>query len=179
MTARTLGDYLAEHGATGAPHAEAVVETVVALARGAVAIREAVTLGGVTLTAHLTPGHTRGATTWTMDVNEGGRVHRVVFFSSASINAGTRLTGPNAAYPDIVSDLEGSFAKFKAMRCDLFFAPHGGQFAMADKFARLDRGEGVAALVDPAGWKQLIDAAEKAYRDQLALEAAAAPGGAP
>ena len=47
MTARTLGDYLAEHGATGAPHAEAVVETIVALARGAVAIREAVTLGAL------------------------------------------------------------------------------------------------------------------------------------
>ena len=49
---------------------------------------------------------------------------------------------------------------------------------MADKFARLDRGEGVAALVDPAGWRQLIAAAERAYLNQLALEQAAAPGGA-
>jgi metallo-beta-lactamase class B len=130
---------------------------------------EKVTLGGVTLTAYLTPGHTRGATTWTMEVEEGGRAYRVVFFSSASINSGTRLLHP-ASYPGIAADLEATFARLKALPCDIFLAPHGGQFAMADKFARLDRGEGVSALVDPAGWKKLIAGAEKAYRDQLALE---------
>lgn len=139
---------------------------------------EQITLGGVTLTAHLTPGHTQGATTWTMKVTEGGRSYDVVFFSSASINPGTRFVR-DPSYPGIAADLAHTFERLRALPCDIFFAPHGGQFAMADKFARLDRGEGVAALVDPAGWKQLIDAAEKAYRDQLALEAAAAPGGAP
>ncbi len=49
---------------------------------------------------------------------------------------------------------------------------------MTDKFARLDRGEGASALVDPTGWRQLIDATEKAYLNQLALERAAAAGGA-
>ena len=132
---------------------------------------ERVTLGGVTLTANLTPGHTRGATTWTMEVQEGGRAYHLVFFSSASINSGTRLLR-EASYPGIAADLEGSFARFKAMSCDIFLAPHGGQFAMADKFARLDRGEGVKALVDPEGWSKLIAASEKAYRDQLALEQA-------
>ena len=136
---------------------------------------EAVTLGGVTLTANLTPGHTRGATTWTMDVTEGGRSHRVVFFSSASINPGTRLTGPNAAYPEIADDLTRSFEKFRAMRCDIFLAPHGGQFAMAEKFARLERGEKASdVLVDPAGWRALIDGQEKAFRELLAAEKAEA-----
>ncbi len=142
-----------------------------------VADGEQVSLGGVVLTAHLTPGHTRGATTWTMKVAEGGRFYDVVFFSSASINSGTRLVR-DPSYPEIAADLAQTFAKLRALPCDIFFAPHGGQFAMADKFARLDRGEGVTALVDPAGWKQLIDAAEKAYRDQLALEEAMPPGGA-
>jgi len=132
-----------------------------------------VTLGGTTLVAHLTPGHTRGATTWTMAVSDGGRQLAVVFFPSANVNPGVRLVG-NPRYPEIATDLESTFAKLKALPCDIFLAPHGGQFAMADKFARLDRGEGVAALVDPAGWQKLLAAAEKTFRDQLALERALA-----
>lgn len=134
-----------------------------------IADREVVSLGGVNLTAHLTPGHTMGATTWTMELVEGGRTYRVVFFSSASINDGTRLLN-NPRYPGIVADLEASFARFRELPCDLFLAPHGGQFAMADKFARLERGEGLDALVDPEGWQRLIAGAEKAFRDQLAKE---------
>ena len=125
----------------------------------------------MTLTAHLTPGHTQGATTWTMEVKDGTRAYHVVFFSSATINDGTRLRH-NARYPGIAADLERSFARFRTLRCDIFLAPHGGQFAMADKFARLDRGEGAKALVDPEGWQKLITTAEKAFRDRLALEEA-------
>ena len=102
-------------------------------------------------------------------MREGGQSYHLVFFSSASINSGTRLLQPES-YPGIAGDLECTFARLKALPCDIFLAPHGGQFAMADKFARLDKGEGVSALVDPAGWKKLIVAAEQAYRDQLALE---------
>jgi metallo-beta-lactamase class B len=130
---------------------------------------ERVTLGGVTLTAHLTPGHTRGATTWTMDVADGGVTRHVVFFSSASINPGTRLLN-NPLYPGFVPDFEATLAKLHALPCDIFFAPHGGQFAMADKFARLKRGEPGNPFVDPAGWKKLVAGAEKAFREQLAAE---------
>ena len=134
-----------------------------------VADGERVTLGGVTLTAHITPGHTRGATTWTMDVPEGGTTRHVVFFSSASINAGTHLIN-NPQYPEFVRDFEATFATLRALPCDIFLAPHGGQFAMADKFARLARGENENPFVDPTGWKRLIAGAEKAFRDQLAIE---------
>jgi metallo-beta-lactamase class B len=129
---------------------------------------EQVTLGGVTLTANGTPGHTRGATTWTLKASEGGRTLNVVFFSSASLNAGTRLLG-QPAYPEIVQDFEKTFARLRELPCDVFFAPHGGQFAMADKFARQDRGD-PDAFVDPQGWRTLIANAEKAFRDQLKAE---------
>jgi len=134
-----------------------------------VADGERVTLGGVTLTAHLTPGHTRGATTWTTDVTDGSAIRHVVFFSSASINAGTRLLN-NPLYPDFVRDFETTFATLRALPCDIFFAPHGGQFAMAEKFARLERGEKENPFIDPEGWKKLVAGAEKAFRDQLAAE---------
>ena len=130
---------------------------------------ETVTLGDTTLTANLTPGHTRGATTWTMDATAGGQTYHVVFFSSASISPGTSLLlAPS--YPEIVQDFERTFARLKQLTCDVFLAPHGGQFAMADKFARLDRNEQPNPLIDPAGWRLLIAGAESAFRDQLAAE---------
>ena len=139
-----------------------------------VADGERVTLGGTTLTAHLTPGHTRGATTWTMEVTEGEHVRHVVFFSSATINAGTRLV-TNPLFPDFVDQFEGTFAKLKALPCDIFFAPHGDQFGMTGKFARLDRGEKENPFVDSAGWRRLITAAERAFRAQLSLERSLTP----
>ena len=135
---------------------------------------EKVTLGGVTLTAHLTPGHTRGATTWTMDVTEKGQTYHVVFFSSASINAGTKLVG-NPIYPKIAEDFPVTFAKLKALPCDIFLAPHGGQFAMAEKFDRLDRPGEPNPFIDPAGFQKIVDQAERAFIRQLAQEKASNP----
>jgi len=137
-----------------------------------VADGERVTLGGVTLTAHLTPGHTRGATTWTMDVTDAGRTLHVVFFSSVTVNPGTSLLH-NAAYPKIVADYETTYARLKALPCDIFLAPHGYQFGMTEKFARLDRGTQPNPLIDPAGWQALLATSEKAFRAQLAREQAA------
>lgn len=134
---------------------------------------ERVSLGGVTLMANLTPGHTKGATTWTMEVSENGQVYPVVFFSSASINAGTRLTGPAAAYPRIVEDFTATFAKLKALPCEVFFAPHGGQFAMAEKFERLDRPAQPNPFIDPSGWRRLLTQAENGFLQQLEREKAA------
>lgn len=137
-----------------------------------VADGERVTLGGVTLTAHLTPGHTRGATTWTMDVTDDNRTWHVVFFSSTTVNPGTSLL-LHPAYPEIVADYERTFARLKALPCDIFFAPHGGQFAMADKLARLELGGQPNPFIDPDGWRALLVTVEKAYRTQLAAEQAA------
>src|SRR6187402_458602 len=91
-----------------------------------VADGERVSLGGVVLTAHLTPGHTRGATTWTMQVTDtGARPWDVVFYSSTTINPGTRLV-VDPSYAGIAADLAHTFAQLRALPCDIFFAPHGG-----------------------------------------------------
>ena len=134
---------------------------------------EKISLGGTTLTAHLTPGHTKGSTTWTMEVNDRGLTRQVVFFSSASINAGTPLIG-NPLYPEIADDLGRTFARLRALPCDVFFAPHGGQFAMPEKFARLDAGAPVNPFIDPEGWRDMLASAEKKFLSQLAAERAAA-----
>jgi metallo-beta-lactamase class B len=130
---------------------------------------DVVSLGGVSLTAHLTPGHTKGATTWTMQVQDGGQTYNVVFFSSVSIVPPTRLVN-NPDYPNIAEDYATTFKTLKSLPCDIFFAPHGDQFGLDEKLQRLEQGASPNPFIDPAGWHRLITNTENAYTRQLASE---------
>jgi len=137
---------------------------------------DTVSLGGVTLTCHLTPGHTRGATTWSVPVEENGRKLNVVFFSSLTLLDGTRLKG-NPKYPNLVDDYRATFAKLRALPCDIFLAPHAGMFGMADKAARAARGEQPNPFIDRASLLKAVSGAEKAVNEELAKEMGAKPAG--
>jgi len=137
------------------------------------AIREGdtVKLGGVTLTAHITPGHTKGCTTWTMKLTEDGVAHKVMFFCSLSVVA--PLVGDTAAYPEIVSDFRGSFAKLKKLDADIFFAPHSEQFGMAGKLAKMKPGA-PNPFIDAGEKDRVLTDIEKQFDRQLAQQQAAA-----
>jgi metallo-beta-lactamase class B len=128
-----------------------------------------VTLGGSTLTCHLTPGHTKGCTTWTMDVTEEGKVYHVLFFGSTSLLLGVNLVN-NPKYPNIVEDYTATYQKLKSLPCDVFLAPHAGFFGLADKAARLERGEKPNPFIDPPAFRGCIDQAERTFLDQLKKE---------
>ena len=134
---------------------------------------DTVSLGGVTLTCHLTPGHTRGATTWTLPVEADGKRLNVVFFSSLTLLDGTRLRG-NPSYPTLVEDYRATFAKLRALPCDIFLAPHAGMFGMADKAARAAQGERPNPFIDRTSLLKAVTAAETAVNAQLAKETSAA-----
>ncbi len=89
-----------------------------------------ISLGGTTLVAHLTPGHTPGCTTWTM--RAGGK--DVVFVGSPSTPSEYRLTN-NPRYPNAVADYRKQFATLKSLGCDVFLGSHGGFFGLADMVA--------------------------------------------
>jgi metallo-beta-lactamase class B len=144
-----------------------------------VADGEQVSLGGTTLTAHLTPGHTRGAVTWTMQVaapeaRPGAPKLDVVFFPSANISEGVRLVG-NARYPEIVADFERSFATWKALPCDVFLGVHGSFFDLERKRARQLEGVTPNPFIDPGGYRRFVAQAEGRFREQLASERHATP----
>lgn len=130
---------------------------------------ETVALGGTTLTCHLTPGHTKGATTWTMEVAEGGKTHHVVFFSSTSILPNVPLVN-NAQYPGIADDLAASFKKLKSLPCDVFLAPHPEFFGLKENAVKLERGTKTNPFVDPAAFKSFIERAEQKFLTQLEQE---------
>jgi len=126
---------------------------------------ETVTLGGTTLTAHLTPGHTKGCTTWTFKAEDGGKSYDVVVVGSVSLNAAN--LGDNSVYPNIREDFVKSFKVLRSLPCDVFVGSHTGFYQMTAKYAKLEQG-GSNPFVDPAGYKALIDSSEKAFYDRLA-----------
>ncbi len=129
-----------------------------------------VTLGGVVLTAHLTPGHTKGCTTWTLKVSDGGRTYNVVIVGSPNVNPGYKLVN-NAKYPDIAKDYEKTFRVLRQLPCDVFLGAHGGYYNMEEKFAKLKKG-GENPFLDPEGYRTFVAEKEQAFRSELAKQSA-------
>jgi len=130
---------------------------------------DTVELGGVTMTAHLTAGHTRGCTTWSTVIEENGKKLDVVFIGSMSVLPGYRLTGKES-YPGIVADYERSFRVLKSLPCDVFLASHGGFFDLTRKRAELAAGAQANPFIDPEGYRAYVERAESAFRSELARE---------
>ena len=129
---------------------------------------DTITLGDSTLVAHLTPGHTKGCTTWTMTVQEGGRRYEVVIVGSPNVNPGYRLIR-NAEYPKIADDYERTFRVLKSLPCDIFLGAHGDYFGLVAKYARM-KTEGAAPFVDPKGYAAWIADRELAFRTELSKQ---------
>ena len=129
-----------------------------------------VTLGGATLVAHFTPGHTKGCTTWTMKVNEGGKSRDVVIVGSPNVNNGYKLVG-NAQYPQIAEDFARGFRVLKSLPVDYFLGAHGAYFDMEAKYPRMKDGQ-PSPFIDPAGYHKYVDDREQAYLKELARQKA-------
>lgn len=126
---------------------------------------DTVELGGTVLTAHLTPGHTKGCTTWTMKVRNQGKLYDVVIVGSPNVNPGYKLVN-NAAYPEIARDYEKSFRVLRLLHCDVFLGAHGNYYDMEAKYARLKQG-GKNPFVDPEGYRKYVDEREHAFHAEL------------
>lgn len=124
-----------------------------------------VRLGGTTLVAHLTPGHTKGCTTWTMKVAEGGKSYNVVIVGSTSINPGYRLVG-DPKYSGMASDFAKTFEVLRGLPCDVFLGAHGSYFGMEEKLGR-EREGGANPFIDPAGYRAFVAEREKVFRVEL------------
>lgn len=129
---------------------------------------ERVTLGGWTLTAHVTGGHTAGCTTWTFPVTVAGKVRQGLVHCSSSVLPGYRL-GKTETYPGITAAFEKSFATWKALPCEVFLGSHGRFFGMDAKRQAVAAGK-ADAFVDPHGCKAFYAGQEAAYRAEFARQ---------
>jgi metallo-beta-lactamase class B len=129
--------------------------------------------GGVVLTAHKTPGHTRGCTTWTMRAplpgEPAGRLRDVVIVGSWNVNPGYRLVaahGKPASYSGIAQDYEHTFAVLEKLPCDVFLGAHGSYFGMLGKLARMPK-QGSAVWIDPQGYRAAVAERKAAFEKEL------------
>jgi metallo-beta-lactamase class B len=129
-----------------------------------------VELGGALLVAHLTAGHTKGTTTWTIDETEGGRQLHVVIVGSPNVNPGYKLVGNNA-YPQIAEDYKHGFEVLKGLPCDVFLGAHGSYYGLNEKYVRWKGGDH-DAFIDPDGYKSFIDRREQAFEAELSRQSA-------
>lgn len=125
---------------------------------------ETLTLGDVTLTAHITPGHSRGCTSWTMPVEQGGKTYQALFFCSATV-AANRLVGP-PQYEGIVDDYRKTFAMTRDWRPDIFLANHPEFAGMPAKRERQQAGDPLA-FVDREGFPAMMAKLEQAFEAAL------------
>jgi metallo-beta-lactamase class B len=153
-----------EHGGTGKSRLEKAGYTQFPPAHVDQRLKdgEEVKLGGAVLVAHLTPGHTRGCTTWTMQVMENGKPLHAVIIGSPNVNPGYVLVG-NKDYPAIATDYEQTFRVLKALPVDLFLGAHGGYYGMEAKHARLGSST-VNPFIDPEGYHRYVSEREQAFR---------------
>jgi len=129
-----------------------------------------VKLGGTVLVAHLTPGHTKGCTTWTMKVTEGGQTYDVVIIGSPNVNPGYKLVD-NESYPEIANDYERMWGVLKSLPADIFLGAHGNYFDMEAKYRRLTAGN-ANPFIDPAGYKAYVAEKERDFYTELAKQKA-------
>ena len=123
-----------------------------------------VEFGGVTLTAHITPGHTKGCTTYTTTVEEDGKKYNVVFVCSLAVSGPDRAPlFNNAKYPKILEDWEHTFKVMHSLPCDLLLYPRATTIHLQEKQARLDKGEKPNPFIDPAGCQQFIKESEALF----------------
>jgi len=132
---------------------------------------DTVSLGDSVLTAHLTPGHTKGCTTWTMKVHEGGESYDVVIVGSPNVNEGYKLVS-NAVYPQITSDYEKMFSVLRSLHCDVFLGAHGNYYDMESKYAHMTGSAN--PFIDPKGYQKYVNEREQVFRAELARQQAAA-----
>lgn len=134
---------------------------------------DTVTLGGAVLTAHLTAGHNKGTTTWTMDEVEGGRTLHVVIVGGPNVNPGYKLVN-NKAYPQIAGDFHNGFQLLKSLPCDVFLGAHGVYYGLKEKYARWKAGDR-DAFIDPEGYKSFVAYRERAFEAELKRQEAGKP----
>ena len=130
-----------------------------------------VTLGDTTLVARLTPGHTRGCTTWTTETMESGRSYDVVIMGCIGAN-GRIVLVDNADYPDIADDFKRTYALLRSLEADVFLGSHNDHYNMVEKHAAIGRGPN--PFVDPEGHHHAIDNYEKLFNYKLEEQSKAA-----
>jgi metallo-beta-lactamase class B len=137
----------------------------------AVADGETLRVGDLAVTAHLTPGHTPGATTWTWRSCEGPNCYTIVYADSLNAVSAPafRFTG-DATHPSLIDTFRATMAKVRALPCDIIIGVHPGFTDVAGKLKRRQEKPVRDPFVTPDGCRAYADAASKRLDARIAEE---------
>lgn len=130
---------------------------------------EQVRLGDRVLTAHLTPGHTKGCTTWTTVVEEDGKEYDLVVLGGLNVNRNEPLIG-HPKYPEMPQEFAWSFARLKVLPVDVYLGAHGYWYGLKEKHAQLLAGADQNPFIDPEGYQDALRYFESVYLERLNKE---------
>lgn len=130
-------------------------------------------LGPLVVTAHLTPGHTPGGTSWTWNSCQGGKCLNLVYADSLTpVSAdGFKFTASHD-YPTAIQDFHHSFDFLKSTPCDILVTTHPDISDLWDRLKRRQEGVKLDPMVDAAACRALADRAEEALQRRIAAETA-------
>lgn len=131
---------------------------------------DTVRVGNTRLVANLTPGHTKGCTTWTLRTSQNARPRDVMFHCSSSVPGYDLIN--NKKYPNIVADYRKSFDVLDRLACDIPLSAHGSFFGLTQKSRQVHAGQ-PDAFIDPVGCRSMIRRARRAFEDELQKQTAA------
>jgi metallo-beta-lactamase class B len=126
---------------------------------------DTIRMGDVLLTAYLTPGHTRGATTWIANLVIDGKTYVVAFPDGAGFNPGYRIA-KNPSYPGIAEDYRRTHHALEMLKPDIWLAQHNEYYDLEGKRRRAET-EGINAWIDPEGYRRFIAGKKRAFEDQV------------
>jgi metallo-beta-lactamase class B len=169
MIASALDTPLLERGGRGDDlHGDEIAYEPVTVDRK-LADGDTVQLGGTTLTARITAGHTRGCTSWVMEIEEGEQNLTAVSICSLSVLEGMKFES-EPTYPGIATDFARSYETLRSIPCDIFLASHAGFFKMSDKLGRRKSGEPGNPFIDRPGYLAYIERSEKKFNEWVQRE---------
>ena len=131
---------------------------------------ETMRVGALTLTAHFTPGHTPGGTSWSWQSCDGERCLDLVYADSQTpVSADGFSFARSRSYPSVLADFERGFAVLERLRCDVLLTPHPAASRLWERMAA--RADGAApALVDPGACRGFVATARQQLARRLASE---------
>lgn len=127
--------------------------------------KQKIKLGKVKVQTHLTPGHTKGCTTFTTKIKHERRKLNVIFLCSLSALNYNLIDNPK--YPNISQNFTDTFNKLKRLKVDVFLGSHAQFFKMSEKFAMTEKDKTKNHFIDTQGYKDFVVRMEKSFQHKL------------
>jgi metallo-beta-lactamase class B len=133
--------------------------------------RETLRIGSIAVTAHETPGHTPGGTSWTWESCEGSRCAGFVYADSLTpVSAEEFLFTRSREYPNALADFQRSFTRLTSVKCDILLTPHPAASGFWQRYDNWRKTGSIDDIIDRGACARYVDGARERLTQRLKVE---------